>query len=164
MSELGFPFYEKFTAFRIESAVPVHTQKQKMARIVLKHLTGSRANTTEIYPTNRFQSLYLGRDPSCDVQFDADKDDLVSRSHAVIEWEEDDPTELTLSDLLSSNGTFLNDERVHGAVPLKSGDQVKLGSTGPSMTVVRAPERRPATVHGSQIQIGMMRKSFGHPR
>ena len=106
-----------------------------MARIVLKHKTGSRANTTEIYPTNRFQSLYMGRDPSCDVQFDADKDDLVSRSHAVIEWEEDDPTELTLSDLLSSNGTFLNDERVHGAVPLSSGDNVRLGSTGPSMIV-----------------------------
>ena len=106
-----------------------------MARIVLKHLTGSRANTTEIYPTNRFQSLYMGRDPSCDVQFDADQDDLVSRSHAVIEWEEDDPTELTLSDLLSSNGTFLNGQRVHGAVPLSSGDKVQLGSTGPSMIV-----------------------------
>ena len=106
-----------------------------MARIVLKHLTGSRANTTEIYPTNRFQSLYLGRDPSCDVQFDADKDDLVSRSHAVVEWQDDDPTELTLSDLLSSNGTFLNGKRVHGAVPLKSGDKVQLGSTGPSMIV-----------------------------
>jgi len=116
-----------------------------MARIVLKHLTGSRADTIEIYPTNRFQSLYLGRDPSCDVQFDADKDDLVSRSHAVIEWEEDDPTELTLSDLLSSNGTFLNDERVHGAVPLKTGDKVQLGSTGPSMIVELeiTPETQP---------------------
>ena len=106
-----------------------------MARIVLKHLTGSRANTTEIYPTNRFQSLYLGRDPSCDVQFDAEKDDLVSRSHAVVEWQDDDPTELTLSDLLSSNGTYLNAERVHGAVPLRSGDKIQLGSTGPSMII-----------------------------
>ena len=106
-----------------------------MARIVLKHLTGSRAHTIEIYPTSRFQSLYMGRDPSCDVQFDSDKDDLVSRSHAVIEWQDDDPTELTLSDLLSSNGTFLNGERVHGAVPLKSGDKIQLGSTGPSMIV-----------------------------
>lgn len=106
-----------------------------MARIIVNHQTGSRAGTTEVYPTNRFQSLYFGRDPSCDVQFDEEKDDLVSRSHAVIEWDEEDPTTITLSDLLSSNGTFLNGERVFGAIPLKSGDVMQLGRNGPTMRI-----------------------------
>ncbi len=106
-----------------------------MARIIVNHQIGSRAGTTEAYPTNRFQSLYFGRDPSCDVQFDEDSDDLVSRSHAVIEWDEDDPSQITISDLLSSNGTYLNGERVFGAVPLTTGDVMQLGRNGPSMRI-----------------------------
>jgi len=106
-----------------------------MARIIVNHQTGSRAGTVEVYPTNRFQSLYFGRDPSCDVQFDEEKDDLVSRSHAVIEWEEDDPSRITISDLLSSNGTYLNGERVFGAVPLNTGDVMQLGKNGPTMRI-----------------------------
>lgn len=106
-----------------------------MARIIVNHQTGSRAGTTEVYPTNRFQSLYFGRDPSCDVQFDEEQDDLVSRSHAVIEWEEDDPSKITISDLLSSNGTYLNGDRVFGAVPLTTGDVMQLGKNGPTMRI-----------------------------
>ncbi len=106
-----------------------------MARISVMHKSGSRKGTVEVYPTNRFQSLYFGRDPSCDVQFDLDGDDLVSRSHCVIEWDEDQPDRFTISDLLSSNGTLLNGKPVTGAQELKTGDTLQLGEGGPLMEI-----------------------------
>jgi pSer/pThr/pTyr-binding forkhead associated (FHA) protein len=68
---------------------------------------------------------------------------MVSRSHAVIEWVDDDDgnRQYTLTDLLSSNGTYVNGERIHGTVNLGSGDQVRLGVKGPELVLtVERPE------------------------
>ncbi|MFO1494207.1 MAG: FHA domain-containing protein [Lysobacterales bacterium] len=104
-----------------------------MDRIIVQFLSGARAAQVEVYPVARFSSLYLGRDPKCDVRVDADRDTMVSRSHAVIEWvdQEDGSRDYTLTDLLSSNGTYRNGERVHGTVKVLSGDRVRLGHNGP---------------------------------
>ncbi len=85
----------------------------------------------------RFASLYMGRDPQCDIRVDAERDVMVSRSHAVIEWIDGDgePRRYTLTDLLSSNGTYLNGERVLGTVDFNSGDRVRLGVSGPEFVV-----------------------------
>lgn len=56
---------------------------------------------------------------------------MVSRSHAVIEWGDAVPRRFTLTDLVSSNGTFVNGERVSGMVVLQDGDQIQLGGGGP---------------------------------
>lgn len=99
----------------------------------MQFLSGVRAAQVEVYPVARFSSLYLGRDPKCDVRVDADKETMVSRSHAVIEWveHEDGGRDYTLTDLLSSNGTYRNGERVNGAVTVNSGDRIRLGHNGP---------------------------------
>ena len=65
--------------------------------------------------------LILGRGSRCDVVLDHD---TVSRRHAMIAragdgWE--------LSDLGSSNGTWLDGRRVGGGVPVDRGDQLLLG-------------------------------------
>ncbi len=102
-----------------------------MDRIILEYLNGNRTGTVEVYPAARFASLYLGRDAKCDVRLDTDADTMVSRNHAVIEWvDEDHLRRYTLSDLLSSNGTYLNGERVLGTVALRDGDIVRLGAQG----------------------------------
>lgn len=108
-----------------------------MDRIIVQFLSGGRAGHTEVYPVTRFSSLYLGRDPKCDVCVDAELDAMVSRSHAVIEWSDDDAgnRQYTLTDLLSSNGTYLNGERIHGTVILNSGDQLRLGAKGPDLVL-----------------------------
>lgn len=115
-----------------------------MDRIIVKFLSGGRAGHTEVYPVTRFSSLYLGRDPKCDVRVDAERDAMVSRSHAVIEWvdhEEDGRRQYTLTDLLSSNGTYLNGQRVHGTVDLHSGDHIRMGVQGPEFLMeVERPE------------------------
>ena len=66
--------------------------------------------------------LTIGRAPQCDVQID---DHSVSRRHCTIQLEGD---RLTVTDLESANGTFINDRAIsHGTAT--AGDVVRLGST-----------------------------------
>lgn len=76
---------------------------------------GSRFELTE--PTVR-----LGRDPSSTIPL---HDTEVSRHHAEMRWVD---SEYAISDLNSSNGTFVNGQRIHRQ-QLASGDQLQVGST-----------------------------------
>lgn len=110
-----------------------------MLRLIFRHLSGSRRGTVEVYPTSRFQSLTIGRDPGSDVRFHADQDVFVSRHHAIIEWKAAAAgalTRFTLTDLLSSNGTYLNGQRlgVEGC-ELKTGDRIQFGGGGPDVLI-----------------------------
>lgn len=104
-----------------------------MERVLLNHISGSRQGQCEIYPIARFQALYFGRGSECDVRFSSDSELMVSRSHAVIEWDNGKPRQFTLSDLVSSNGTFVNGSRVDGMVVLAENDRIQLGSGGPTV-------------------------------
>lgn len=107
-----------------------------MLRLIFRHLSGSRRGTVEVYPTSRFQNLTIGRDPGSDVRFHADQDVFVSRHHAIIEWKSSDDamTKFTLVDLLSSNGTYLNGERLSAeGHELKTGDRIQFGRGGPDV-------------------------------
>ena len=46
-----------------------------MERIVLKHLSGSKANQVEEFPLAHVKELILGRDPSSTVKYDPDRDE-----------------------------------------------------------------------------------------
>jgi len=102
-----------------------------MQRIRLQYVTGPRAGQIEIHPLTRHASLSLGRDPGCDVRFHPTEDTVVSRNHAMIEWTLDTPPLFRISDLLSSNGTFLNGRRIGRSVLLRAGDRLQLGAGGP---------------------------------
>ncbi|MEW6232921.1 MAG: FHA domain-containing protein [Chloroflexota bacterium] len=65
----------------------------------------------------------LGRDPSCQVVF---SEATISRRHAQLRREGDS---WTISDLGSSNGTFVNGRRITGSQAVRSGDVIGLGST-----------------------------------
>lgn len=102
-----------------------------MHRIRLHYVTGPRAGQIEVHPLTRHASLSLGRDPGCDVRFHPTQDSVVSRNHAMIEWTLESPPLFRISDLLSSNGTFLNGRRIGRSVLLRAGDRVQLGAGGP---------------------------------
>lgn len=104
---------------------------ERVERVVLVHVSGVRAGRREVYSIARLSSLYFGRGPECDVRFDADLELMVSRSHAVLEWSRDDPRRFSLTDLLSSNGTFINGHQLSGVRELRTGDEVQLGVSGP---------------------------------
>jgi ABC transport system ATP-binding/permease protein len=65
--------------------------------------------------------ITIGRDESVDLPITSP---AISRRHAKLTREGDG---YVLEDLGSSNGTFVNDQRLSGRHPLKSGDQVRLG-------------------------------------
>ena len=64
--------------------------------------------------------VVIGRSPECDIKID---NPAISRKHSVIEFKGED---YILSDLGSSNGTFINGERLSDPTPLKPGDVIGL--------------------------------------
>jgi pSer/pThr/pTyr-binding forkhead associated (FHA) protein len=66
--------------------------------------------------------LLIGRDEMCDVTID---DPLISRRHSQIKW---DGAHCTLEDLGSTNGTFVNGQRLTAARILKNDDEVRIAN------------------------------------
>ena len=97
-------------------------------RIILRFRNASKAGTSQELPVDKFQNITIGRDPNCEVAFDPDRDDLVSRAHTKISVEGDN---FWIGDLGSRNGTYVNTQRVSGRVKLMPGDVVQLGPGGP---------------------------------
>ena len=104
-------------------------------RIVIRHLSGSKANQIDQFDLAGLQEITLGRDPKSTVAYDMQRDDEVSRKHAVIRvHEEKGQYYFRLADLNSSNGTMLNDEQVGGECELLPEDVVELGKGGPKFS------------------------------
>jgi pSer/pThr/pTyr-binding forkhead associated (FHA) protein len=85
-----------------------------------------RSTSTNIDETERIlrvtpgTSRTIGRGPRADFVIDTS---LLSRVHCRLEATE---TELTVEDLKSTNGTFVNGRRV-SRTPLQNGDRLRLG-------------------------------------
>jgi serine protease Do len=98
---------------------------------VIRHLSGSKTNQIEQFDIDGFERITLGRDPTSKVVYDLQRDDAVSRKHAVIRIKNDKELYFRIADLNSSNGTLLNGERIGGEVELLPDDVVELGAGGP---------------------------------
>lgn len=114
-----------------------------MQRIILRHLSGSKANQVEEFSLDQFKELIAGRDPSATVKYDPTRDDLVSRQHAKIAPDETDPTQFTIVDLNSRNGTYVNKQRIVGSARIAPGDVIQLGPGGPEFEFDLDPRPAP---------------------
>ena len=86
-------------------------------------------------------SLRIGRSSSSDVQI---PDEELSRNHCMIEVSSDGA--LTITDLASANGTFLNGENIEGEIkPLKPGDEVSIGTSVFVITTPTSPSPSPTS-------------------
>jgi serine protease Do len=121
-------------------------------RIVIRHLRGSKTNQIEQFDLDGLQEITIGRDPTSRIAYDLQRDDEVSRRHAVIRIKHDRELYFRLADLNSSNGTFLNGERIGGEVELLPEDIVELGSGGPKFVFDVQP--RPANLPARTRQMG----------
>ncbi len=74
--------------------------------------------------TIQTQAVTLGRDPDCDLVLA--EDGYASANHCRIFW---DQGRLWLEDLMSSNGTTLNEQIVKIPTKLTPGDVIKAGRT-----------------------------------
>jgi uncharacterized RDD family membrane protein YckC len=82
--------------------------------------------------------LIVGRSRSCDLRL---RDDSVSRLHAVLYWRGE---ELVVEDSGSSNGTFVNRERIAAPTRLAEGDILTLGTLRLAVELVAAALPSPA--------------------
>jgi ABC-type multidrug transport system ATPase subunit/pSer/pThr/pTyr-binding forkhead associated (FHA) protein len=90
----------------------------------------------------------LGRDPACEVAFDAALYPKVSGDHARIERT---ATGLILTPRSQSNKTLLNDQPIARPAALKIGDRIRLGFTGPTIEIVSV-EDQPSEEFGATVQ------------
>lgn len=67
------------------------------------------------------KAVVIGRSPACDLPVPSAR---VSRRHA---WVHPEGTKFSVADLGSTNGTFVNENRVHGDRILKPGDKIRVG-------------------------------------
>jgi pSer/pThr/pTyr-binding forkhead associated (FHA) protein len=98
---------------------------------VLKY-SSPQTGQQQCYTLSANQTVTIGRDPACQLALDATQYKGVSRRHAElspvassngqIQWQ--------IRDLGSSNGIFVNGQRLQGMQTLRSGDRLALGRNG----------------------------------
>ncbi len=98
------------------------------------------------------RELVLGRDESADLVL-SDPSGELSRRHARICLRDGVPV---IEDLDSTNGTFLNGERIAAAEPLAAADRIRIGGT--TLEFVPAPELRPARPSESPTDVTRARE------
>ena len=77
--------------------------------------------------------IRIGRGRECELRLAGAAETIVSRVHAELNV---GPTgALTLRDADSTNGTFVNEERVTAPMPVRLGDRITLGRGGPVLVV-----------------------------
>lgn len=107
--------------------------------------------------------IVLGRDAVCDLSLPGVS--AVSGRHAQIVLT---PEGAFLSDVGSTNGTFINDRRIEGRVKVRPGDYFRLGHTGPSFKITEidltrsepAPRFNPAPE--PVVQVAILTEPDGH--
>lgn len=68
------------------------------------------------------RDVAIGRAPSCDIVLAGDQ--LASRRHALLRYK---GGQYSVVDLGSSNGTYVNDQEIHGETELQDGDRITIG-------------------------------------
>lgn len=122
--------------------------KKPVKNIVIKHLSGSKANQHETFSFDKHKELTFGRDESSNIQYDSDEDSMVSRNHCVIA-KGDEPYEFYAVDQGSLNGLYVNDKEVTERVKLSPGDKIKLGLKGPEFMFDLDP--RPVSAKATRL-------------
>ncbi|MEM7724793.1 MAG: PrsW family glutamic-type intramembrane protease [Cyanobacteria bacterium P01_A01_bin.45] len=84
------------------------------------------------YNLSNYTEVVIGREPNCQVVLNSQDYATVSRRHATIRSSAsvEGRTSFILCDLNSSNGTYLNGQRLFGCQELQIGDRIVFGSDG----------------------------------
>lgn len=119
---------ERRTVSAPELKAQIEAEREGRPFLVFRDGGGEQA----ILPIAAEAELWVGRSPSADVRLEWDEE--VSALHAQVEVVRDECT--LVDDGLSRNGSFVNEERVHGRRHLRDGDTLRFGKT---LVVYRRP-------------------------
>ena len=108
-----------------------------MLQAVLRVLSGRQNGALIPLPVGKF---LIGREEDCQLRPNSE---LVSRHHCVFT---NDNFTVRLRDLGSTNGTFVNGERLRGGAMLKSGDKISVGKIDLEVLIGEAAQ---AAEHGA---------------
>jgi pSer/pThr/pTyr-binding forkhead associated (FHA) protein len=136
---------ERRTVSAAELKAQIEAEREGRPFLVFREGEGEQT----ILPIATNAELWVGRSPSADVRLEWDEE--VSALHAQVEVVRDECT--LVDDGLSRNGSFVNEERVHGRRHLRDGDSLRFGRT---VVVYRRPgEDAPeATAIAGEIPTG----------
>jgi pSer/pThr/pTyr-binding forkhead associated (FHA) protein/V8-like Glu-specific endopeptidase len=133
-------------------------------RVEFRITSGSRAGQREGFDKDLIR---IGRLASNDLKFHPEQDPDVSSNHAEIRIA---GNIATLKDLGSTNGTFVNGQRVQGERGLGNGDVITFGEGGPQAEVIAPELARPSAprrdtsariAEAVEAQTGTMKKMIG---
>ncbi|GAX39110.1 FHA domain-containing protein [Tolypothrix sp. NIES-4075] len=143
------------------------TGKNARHNAFLRLVSGNEAafGSASRYSLLASKDAVIGRDPNCQVVFDAMIYRMVSRRHAVVRpvsSSADTFFSWVISDLNSANGTYLNGKRLQGTQELQPGDRITLGYDGPELlfeyeiipqaTVMSQPASKPLPPAATPLQ------------
>ncbi len=115
-------------------------------RVELAITSGSRAGQHELL---EMPLIRIGRHPANDVRFHPELDTDVSGMHCEIKVI---GARLVIHDSNSTNGTFVNGERVREDRPIYDGDVISLGANGPRLELRAAAARPPEATRVASSQ------------
>ncbi|HVB31580.1 MAG TPA: trypsin-like peptidase domain-containing protein [Gemmatimonadaceae bacterium] len=119
----------------------------------IRILDGARAGQREVFEKS---VIAVGRHPLSDLRFDPERDLDVSTKHAEIRGVNG---RYVIHDNTSTNGTYVNGERVLPDRELADGDRIAFGEHGPQVEiriVASAPAPAPATRLGHESPVRPM--------
>lgn len=99
-------------------------------RVILKHLTGTRAAEVDVFPLGAQSELMLGDSGVVTIRFLPLLDERAGDWYARIIPVEGTPGRFVLVDLGGKSGLWVNGERVNVAALLRPGDVIQLGADG----------------------------------
>src|SRR5437773_9856948 len=107
----------------VSAAIPAAEQRKSQTPATLEFVPEGGRQPFTITGRN----IWLGRDPSCEIVFEASAV-MVSRRHAQVRAEHDG---YVLEANNSFTGTLVNGQRISSVTPLYHGDEIQLGLGGP---------------------------------
>jgi pSer/pThr/pTyr-binding forkhead associated (FHA) protein len=111
---LGWALYTLWSDLRRQTS---HPSIQKVPTMIITVGEGDAQTTTEF----SIPEIMIGRDPTCDLVL---REEIVSSRHARLSYHHN---QWWIEDLQSTNGTYLNDERLYTATVVVSGDEIVCG-------------------------------------
>ena len=105
----------------------------------IRILSGSRSGQRETFDKS---VVAVGRHPLSDLRFDPEADRDVSTRHAELRMIE---SRCVVVDNNSTNGTFVNGERITGERELRTGDVISFGENGPKAEIRLGGSGAPAS-------------------